>query len=264
MELNLDGRVAVVTGSSAGIGRATATALAREGAQVVLVARRADALEALADELESVGARRPIPVPLDTTDASAATVLRHSIDTHVGTAHILVNSAGASWPAPLRTIGDEGSSPAPPGEFTEEEIWMKSLELNFHSNRRIAYELLPLMVEQGYGRVVNITSSTEPGPMNASNPAKAAVHAWSKALSNEVCRHGVTVNCVAPGLVLSEQTGRYWDDEARARIAERVPVGTFGQPEDVANLVAFLASPLGGYITGEIINVDGGLRRHAF
>ena len=265
MNFDLDGKVAVVTGASAGIGRATARALAAEGARVVLVARRVDLLESLSDELQSSGAVAPLCVALDTVAESAGPTLRQAVEANCGAAHILVNSAGASWPAPLQTTGAaEGENPRPAGDYTEEEIWMKSLELNFHSNRRLTYALLPLMFEEGYGRVINITSSTEPGPMNASNPAKAAVHAWSKALSNEVGVRGVTVNCVAPGLILSEQVERAWDAASRERIAnDAVPLKRFGIPDDVAGVVLYLAAPQGGYITGEIINVDGGLRRSA-
>ena len=106
---------------------------------------------------------------------------------------------------------------------------------------------------------------SEPDRMNIAYAAKAAIHGWSKALSREVGRYGVTVNCIPPGKIWSEQIMRNYTEEERERVArDEIPLGEFGQPEDVANLVVFLASPLARYMTGTVIPVDGGLRRYAF
>jgi 3-oxoacyl-[acyl-carrier protein] reductase len=121
------------------------------------------------------------------------------------------------------------------------------------------------MIERGWGRVVNITGKSEPEGLNAANAAKAAVHAWSKGLSREIGKHGITVNCIAPGRIMSEQIRRNYPPEERAAFsASRIPAGRYGEPEELAVLAVFLASPLAGYINGTIIPVDGGLRMHAF
>src|SRR6185503_9419431 len=106
---------------------------------------------------------------------------------------------------------------------------------------------------------------SEPEGPNAAFAAKAAVHAWSKGLSREVGQHGITVNCIAPGRIMSEQIRRKYSPEFRAKqSSEEIPVGRYGEPEELAVLAVFLASPLAGYITGTVMPVDGGLRRYAF
>ena len=116
-----------------------------------------------------------------------------------------------------------------------------------------------------WGRVINISGKSEPSGLLAASPAKAAIHAWSKGLSREVGPHGVTVNCIPPGRIMSEQIRRKYSDEFRAHQSTHdIPVGRYGEPEELAALAVFLASPVAGYITGTVMPVDGGLRRYAF
>jgi 3-oxoacyl-[acyl-carrier protein] reductase len=121
------------------------------------------------------------------------------------------------------------------------------------------------MIEHKWGRIINITGKSEPEGLNGAFAAKAAIHSWAKGLSREVGKHGITVNCVPPGRIISEQILRNYPPEFRQRESEEdIPVGEYGQPSDIANLVCFLASPLARYITGAVIPVDGGLRRYQF
>ncbi|HEY8368935.1 MAG TPA: SDR family oxidoreductase [Thermodesulfobacteriota bacterium] len=252
MDLELRDRVAVVTGASAGIGRAVAEVLAAEGVQLAVVARRAERLERLADEIAASGAPRPLVVPVDLGTPDAHTLVRDRVLGAFGRADILVNSAGGSRPLPV--------------DATEEQ-WTEAFAVNFVALRRLTHALLPSMRQRRWGRIINITGSSEPRGMNAANAAKAAVHAWAKGLSREVGPYGITVNSIPPGRIMSEQIVERLhptpeDREAFAKA--NIPLGYFGEPHDVAYLVAFLASPRGRYITGEVIHVDGGMRRFAF
>ncbi len=252
MDLELRGRVAVVTGASAGIGREIARTLAAEGAQVVIVARREKLLEELGEEITRLGAPRPLAIPLDLTGPQAHRQVRDRVLGAFGQVDILVNNAGGSRPLKLG---------AP------EEAWDESLALNFTAVRRLTHALLSSMQQRAWGRIITITGSSEPGGLNAANAAKAAVHAWAKGLSRELARFGITVNSVAPGRIMSEQIAErlHPTPEDRERFAQaNIPVGYFGEPADMAWLVAFLASPKARYITGEVISVDGGLHRFAF
>jgi 3-oxoacyl-[acyl-carrier protein] reductase len=122
------------------------------------------------------------------------------------------------------------------------------------------------MKARGWGRIVNITGSSEPRSINAANSAKAAVHAWAKGLSREMAPHGITINSIQPGRIMSEQIVRmHPTEEDRQQFArQNIPAGRFGEPEELANLVVFLSSPGAGYITGTVIPVDGGMSRFAF
>jgi len=246
----LDGRVAIVTGAGRGIGREHALLLAREGARVVAVARRRDLLEQLAQEVRSEGAGVVIPVVQDIMQEVAAKALAAAAIAELGHVDILVNNAGGSRPLPLD---------AP------DSAWDEAIELNFTRYRQVTHALFPGMIKRGWGRIINITGKSEPEGLNAAFAAKAAVHAWAKGLSRELGKHGVTVNCIPPGRIMSEQIRRNYPEDYRKRFAEEeIPVGYWGEPEDLAALVVFLASPVARYITGAVIPVDGGLRRYQF
>ena len=135
----------------------------------------------------------------------------------------------------------------------------------FYQTKTGAHFYTTSMVEKNWGRIVNIPGKSEPERLIAATPAKAAVHAWSKGLSREVGKHGITVNCIPPGRIMSEQIRRKYSDEFRAeQSAKEIPVGRYGEPEELAALAVFLCSPAARYITGTVMPVDGGLRKYAF
>jgi 3-oxoacyl-[acyl-carrier protein] reductase len=139
------------------------------------------------------------------------------------------------------------------------------MTLNFTRLRQLTHAVLPGMIGRKWGRVINISGKSEPERLIAAHPAKAAIHAWAKGLSWEVGQHGITVNCIPPGRIMSEQILRKYSPEFRAKqSAEEIPMGRYGEPEELAALAVFLASPVAGYITGAVLPVDGGLRRYAF
>jgi 3-oxoacyl-[acyl-carrier protein] reductase len=249
VDFGLRGKVAIVTGASAGIGRGTAKVLAAEGARTVIVARRQELLEALAADIEGAGGVAPMVVCADMLQPHApADTARRVLDAF-GRVDILVNNAGGSRQLSISS--------------TEEE-WAEAMTLNLSSVRRFGHAVLPSMAAQRWGRIINITGSFEPPSINGANVAKAGVHAWAKGLSREVAREGITVNCVMPGRIHSEQIDErmYPTEQARANfVRANVPAGYFGQPEDVANMVAFLASERARYVTGQRLYVDGGMHR---
>ena len=250
MDLKLKGRTALVTGASMGIGRAIAVRLAAEGARLAIAARRKDLLEQVADGIEKVGGTRPAIVVADIMQPESPHRIRDEAVRALGKIEILVNSAGGSRPLP---------ADAP------DQSWDEALTLNFTRLRQLTHAILPGMIAQKWGRIINITGKSEPERINASFAAKAAVHAWAKGLSREIGKHGVTVNAIAPGRIITEQILRLYPEDERRKFAEReIPVGEYGQPDDLAVLAVFLASPLARYMTGTVIPVDGGLRRYQF
>ena len=248
MDLELSGKIAVVTGTSVGLGREIARVLAAEGVQTVVVARRANLLATLQDEIERAGGPRPRALPLDLHAPEAATRIRDAALAAYGRVDILINNAGGSRPIPW-------DSP--------DAAWDESFSINFTAVRRTTQALLPGMIERRWGRVLCVTGSAEPSSVNAAVAAKAGVHAWAKGLSREMGRHGITINCLSPGRVHSEQIDHrlHPTAESQAEFARNIPLGYFGDPSDVAFLAAFLCSPKARYITGERIHVDGGLHR---
>jgi 3-oxoacyl-[acyl-carrier protein] reductase len=250
MDLQLAGRTALVTGASVGIGRGIALALAREGVRLAVMARRGDLLEMLAGEIVTVGGERPLLIVEDLMQEGAPERIAAAALAGLGSVDILVNNAGGSRPFKM----DAG-----------EAQWEEALTLNFTRQRQLAHRLLDRMIARKFGRIVNITGKSEPEGINGAFCAKAAVHSWAKGLSREVGKHGITVNCIPPGRIHSEQILRNYAPEYRQWQADHeIPAGRYGEPEDIANLVCFLASPLAGYITGTVIPVDGGLRRYQF
>lgn len=250
MDLKLAGKRAIVTGASAGIGRAIAKALAEEDVRLAVVARRGPLLQALAEEIAATGALRPHVIEQDILEEDAAEAIASASMAALGGVDILVNCAGGSRPLPIA---------AP------EEAWREAMTLNFTRVRQLTHRVLPDMIERRWGRIINITGKSEPEGLNAAFAAKAAVHAWAKGLSREVGKYGITVNCIPPGRIMSEQIERNYSPEYRQEHAAReIPVGRYGEPEELACLAVFLASPIARYITGAVLPVDGGLRRYSF
>jgi 3-oxoacyl-[acyl-carrier protein] reductase len=248
MDLQLAGKVALVTGASVGLGRGIAEVLAEEGCRLAVLARREALLEELADDLAGQG-ERPLVVVDDVTAPGAAERARDAVLARYGRCDILVNNAGGS--RPQQGLGDDAA-------------WEEAMMLNFTAARRFAHAVLPVMQANRFGRIVNITGPDEPFNINAANAPNGAVHIWAKALSRAVGKDGITVNSIPLGRIRSEQIDQRImpTEEARRAWAEaNVPVGYIGEPRDLAVLVAFLCSPLARYITGQVIHVDGGARR---
>jgi len=250
VNLEIADKTGLVTGASSGIGRGIARALGAEGVRLAISARRRELLESLADEIAALGAPRPLAIECDLMREDAAARIARAALEGLGAIDILVNNAGGSRRFSLATAEGE---------------WQEAMTLNFTRQRQLAHALIDPMIARKWGRIVNITGKSEPEGINGAFCAKAAMHSWAKGLSREVGRHGITVNCIAPGRILSEQILRNYAPEVRQRQSEHdIPVGEYGQPEDIAHLVAFLVSRRARYITGAVIPVDGGLRRYQF
>ncbi|MEO5672350.1 MAG: SDR family oxidoreductase [Ramlibacter sp.] len=251
MDLGLDGKTALVTGASVGIGRAIAKALAREGVALAVSARRTDLLETLAQEIVAAGGRQPVIIASDLYPDDAAKKLAMAAIEGLGHVDILVNNAGGS-----RSFKEV---------HVAEEAWQEALTLNFHRPRQLADQLLDQMTQRKWGRIINITGKSEPEHMNGAFCAKAGMHSWAKGLSRMVGKDGVTINSIAPGRIMSEQILRNYSPEYREwQSNNEIPVGRYGEPEELADLAVFLASQRASYITGTVIAVDGGLRRYQF
>ncbi|MEI7037749.1 SDR family oxidoreductase [Fulvimonas yonginensis] len=259
MQLDLGGRHALVCGASQGIGRATAIELAELGATVTLLSRSADALEELAGRLPCPRGQQHRWQAVDMLD----TTRLQGIVTDVAAAeavHILVNNSGGPPGGPAHT--------ADPAAFEA------AFRQHLIAGQAMVQALLPGMREAGYGRIVNVISTSVKEPianLGVSNTVRAAVAAWAKTLSGELAADGVTVNNVLPGYtrtgrldsLLAAQaraSGRSENDIARDLVAT-IPARRFGEPADVAAVIAFLCTPAAAYVNGVSIAVDGGRTR---
>jgi 3-oxoacyl-[acyl-carrier protein] reductase len=251
MDLQLQGRTALVTGASVGIGRGIALALAAEGVRLALTARRLDRLREVAAAIVAAGGAEPVLFEQDMLAHDASSRIAQQALQGLGQVDILVNNAGGS-----RSFKDLHVS---------EEAWNEAITLNFHRPRQLGDALIDQMIDRRWGRIINITGKSEPDHVNGAFCAKAGLHSWAKGLSRMVGPQGITVNCIPPGRIHSEQIFRNYTPEYRQWQCENeIPMGRYGEPEDLANLVCFLASPKASYITGAVIPVDGGLRRYQF
>jgi 3-oxoacyl-[acyl-carrier protein] reductase len=251
MDLGLAGKHCFVTGASAGIGRGTALALAAEGALLSIAGRNEGALAATRDMILARGASVARVVACDLSQAAgidtAATAIAHAEQP----VDVLINNAGSGRPYKLDAA-------------LSAQAWDEATSLNFTAARRLAESALPGMRRARWGRIITITGSLALKRMNAATPAKAAITSWSRALSIQVAPEGITVNCIAPGRINSEQVlNRLFPTEEarRSEIEANVPAGRFGEPEEIAAVITFLASTRASYVTGTVIPVDGGFLR---
>jgi 3-oxoacyl-[acyl-carrier protein] reductase len=240
---DLSGKAALVTGASGGIGGAIARALHRQGAAVLLTGTRQPALEALAGEL---GERAHVFVA-DLADPPAADAAVKKADEVLGKLDILVNNAGFTRDGLTLRMKDED--------------WQKVLDVNLSAGFRLARAAMRGMMRRRAGRIIGITSivgvTGNPGQANYA-ASKAGMIGMSKAMAAEVASRGITVNCVAPGFIVSPMTDAL-TPEQRERITAAIPMSRIGAPEEVAAGVVFLASDEAAYITGQTLHVNGGM-----
>lgn len=249
MDFKLANKTCLVTGASSGIGRATAVALATEGARVVVAARSLDSLRDVIDAVSAISARPPLGVSVDLTAPEGPRRVLRALEADTLRVDILVNNAGASQPL---------------DRWDDDDAWERGFALNFQAARRVTQMLAPAMLERGWGRIINMSGAVAAKAFNAATPAKAALESWSKAAAAQFAPKGVTVNCVAPGRINSPQIlDRLHPSETERRdfIRQNIPMGRFGEPEEAAALIAFLASDRASFITGVTIPVDGGALR---
>lgn len=247
MDLGIEGKIALVTGGSRGIGFAVASGLAAEGAAVAVSARSEDDVVKAVEAVRANGGEAH-GFAADVSDGSQITDLFRRVRRAMGEPQIVVVNAGGP--------------PAGKASHLSEEQWAKGFELTLMSAVRLGREALPAMRSAGWGRIVNITSLTVKQPVLSlalSNAYRAAVTGYAKTLSAEVAAEGVTVNNVGPGYTATARLEELFEDEtAKERLLSTIPAGRFGRPEEVASVAVYLASEQAAYITGQTIVPDGG------
>jgi len=244
---SLDGHTAIVTGAGQGMGRAVAHALAERGARIVVNDLEATAAERTAGELRDRGAEA-IALPANVTDRDAVRRMVASTIEHFGALHILVNNAGVLRPTAVIDI--------------PEAEWDLVIDVNLKGTFLCSQAVLPAMREAGWGRIVNFSSTAGKNISTVGGAhytaAKAGILGFTRHLAKEVAARGITVNAVCPGLIDTEMV-RATIDDAKIRAYEQAfPISRLGQPEEVAELVAFLASDRASYITGASLDINGG------
>jgi len=251
----MDGRTAIVTGSSMGLGLAMAKEFAKSGANVALVARRADVLADAKADIEAVSSTKIGAYVCDVSDANAIATMCQSVVSDLGPVDVLVNNAGSSHRGTFMDISDEE--------------WRVDLELKLFGAIRLTRQVFPGMIERRWGRIINIlnTGAKAPPPTGAPTVvSRAAGMALTKILAGEGAPHNVLVNAMLVGKIISDQIARRHasletNQSLEDYIAESgkiVPMGRMGTAAEFANMACFLASDAGSYITGTAINVDGG------
>jgi 3-oxoacyl-[acyl-carrier protein] reductase len=263
MELGLKGRTAIVAAASKGLGRAAARGLAAEGARVAMCARSADELTRAADAIHGETGAEVLAIPADLRKPDDVRALVARTVEAFGGVEILVTNAGG----PPFGLFDQMS----------DADFQAAFELNLLSTVRMIREALPHMRQRRWGRIVNIQSTSIKQPIDGlllSNSIRPGVAGLTRSLVAEVSRDGITVNTVCPGRILTDRARNYLSDRAKIagvpyeefakQDAAAIPLGRMGQPEEVANMVVFLASERAAYVTGVTVQVDGGLVRGLF
>ncbi|GAB4060282.1 SDR family NAD(P)-dependent oxidoreductase [Uliginosibacterium sediminicola] len=252
MDLGLTGKVALITGGSDGIGKATALQLAAEGAHVVIAARREAPLKAVAEEINAAGGSA-LAVVADVTLPADVERLVSAAVAYFGRLDIVVNNAGTSSAKAFETVSDE--------------VWQEDLDLKLFAAIRVSRAALPHLRAQGGGRIINLTTVGGKQPAARSVPtsvSRAAGIALTKALSKEYAADKILVNTVCVGLFKSGQQLRAAERQQLsaeahyAKLGQNVPLGRVGEASEAANVIVFLASAAASYVTGASINVDGG------
>ena len=241
---SLDGKTALVTGASGGLGQSIAKSLHANGAHVILSGTREAVLNDVAQE---IGGDRVHVVTANLGDAEGIEKLAKDAEAVTGQVDILVNNAGITRDQLAMRM--------------KAEDWQSVLDVNLTAPFSLARAMLRGMMKRRWGRIIGITSvvgvTGNPGQTNYA-AAKAGMIGMTKSLAQEIASRGITVNCVAPGFIQTAMTDAL-DDKQRETMLGRIPTGTFGAPDDIASAVAYLASPEAGYVTGQTLHVNGGL-----
>jgi 3-oxoacyl-[acyl-carrier protein] reductase len=263
MHLGLSGRVGIVAAASQGLGRAVAERLAHEGMGVAICARNEETLDQAAEEIEGATGAEVLAVPADVRDPEDVERLVSQTVERFGQLDVLVTNAGGP----------------PPGNFFDlsDAQWEEAFRLILMSAVRLCRAAIPHMKGQNWGRIIHITSVSVKQPLNnllLSNSLRLAVIGLAKSLANELAPFGITVNAVCPGPIATKRLEQLIGaqahmqgvsvDEARAAWTREIPLGRLGEPEELADLVAFLASDNARFITGTAIQVDGGMVKGIF
>lgn len=240
---NLNGKTALITGASGGLGQAIAESLHKQGATVALTGRKREALEALA---KTLGERAHVIVGDLGTAAGAEQVMKDA-EAAMGSVDILVNNAGLTKDTLALRMNDE--------------MWQEVLDVNLTAAFRLCRIAIKGMMKKRFGRIISISSivgvTGNPGQANYA-ASKAALIGMSKSLAQEVGSRGITINCVAPGFIQTAMTDAL-NDEQKAKLNEKIPAQRLGQPSDIAAAVVYLASDEAAYVTGQTLHVNGGM-----
>lgn len=242
----IDGKVALVTGASKGIGRAIALMLAREGAHVAINYHSSEAdAQAVADEIAAMGGESML-IKANVSDRTAARDMVRQAAAHWGRLDILVNNAGITRDRTLRKMTDDD--------------WDEVIKTNLGSVYYTCTAAMPIMIEQNFGRIINISSYVgQAGNFGQANygASKGGIIAFTKTAALELAKYNITVNALAPGFTLTDMLAKV-PDNVQSMIKAKIPMGRFGTPEEIAKAVLFLAADA-DYITGQQINVNGGV-----
>jgi 3-oxoacyl-[acyl-carrier protein] reductase len=244
--MRLKNRVAIITGAARGIGKAIGLTFVREGAKVALVDVDIGSLETAKNDIKN-SSGQVIIIPCDITKSVEVRAMVNQVQKTFGRVDILVNNAGIIRRGTIDTV--------------TEEDWDRVIEVNLKGTFNCSKAIVEIMKQQGYGKIINVSSiAGKMGDITSApgyGPSKAGVDALTKTLARQLASYGINVNAVSPHAIETEMSAQ-WSDERRKEIIASIPLGRLGKPQDVANAVLFLASEEASFITGEILDVNGG------